>query len=69
LLFAVASSPKTLVNAAVDAAPFHPPTMNRAPKASQITRVTSLPFLNIAVAAVLACRGGAIHAVAVASVE
>ena len=65
----MASSPKTLVNVAVVAAPFHPPTMNRPPTASQITRVTSLPFLNIDVAAVLACIGGAIHTVPVASVE
>ena len=53
LLFKVASSPKTFVKAAVEP-PFHPPTKNLPPTASQITRVASLLFLKIAVAAAFA---------------
>jgi hypothetical protein len=46
-----------------------PPTINRPPTASQITRVISLPFLNIAAGDVFACDGIVDHVFPVASVE
>jgi hypothetical protein len=67
LLF-VLSNPAMFVRVATDP-PFHPPIKKRSPTASQITRVTSLPILKIAVEAALACPEGRAHAVPVASVE
>jgi hypothetical protein len=67
LLF-VLSNPETFVRVATDP-PFHPPIKKRPPTASQMTRVTSLPFLNIAVEAALACDVIPNHVVPVASVE
>jgi hypothetical protein len=67
LLFML-SSPNTFVRVVTDP-PFHPPIKNRPPTASQMTRVTSLLFLNIAVDAALACEGIDNHTVPVASVE
>jgi hypothetical protein len=67
LLF-VASNPNTFVRDATDP-PFNPPIKNRPPTASQMTRVTSLPFLNIAVGVALTCDRIGDHAVPVASLE
>ena len=67
LLF-VLSNPATFVRVATDP-PFHPPARKRPPTASQMTRVTSLPILNNAVEAALACVAGANQVFPVASVE